>query len=222
MNESALWGQLPEPLTGKRTHADHGEDVILKVLFDTLRVDKPSYLDVGAFDPFHINNTVLLYDTGSRGVNVEANPRLMEAFYTHRPEDLNINCIVGPERQPHRSLYIPENPGLSSLHRELVDEPFEVITVPTWTIPDILVGHTNGKWPDLLSIDIEGEDFAVLDQCLPSEGDRPTVVCVEFLRCTEDYSQQWRGFMPSRRYALFCRTRSNMIWVRAEDRDRLL
>jgi FkbM family methyltransferase len=209
--------KLPETLNGKQTHADHGEDVILKVLFDTLGVEKPSYLDVGAFDPFHISNTVLLYDTGSSGINVEANPQLIDAFYKHRPRDINLNCAIGPERQPSRLLYVSENPGLSSFHRELVEELVETIEVPTWTIRDILDGHAGGRWPDLLTIDIEGEDLAVLDQCLPAQGFRPTVVVVESLRCTEDYSEQWREFMPKRRYALFCRTRSNMIWVREED-----
>src|SRR5437660_139546 len=133
--------KLPETLNGRQTHADHGEDIILKVLFDTLRVDKPSYLDVGAFDPFHISNTALLYATGSRGINVEANPKLMEAFRQHRPEDKNVNCAIGPKRHPGRTLYIPENPGLSSLCRELVDDPVETIDVPTWNMRDIINGR---------------------------------------------------------------------------------
>ena len=87
---------------------------------------------------------------------------------------------------------------------------------------NVLIGHADGKWPDLLTIDIEGEDLAVLDACLPADGQRPTAVCVESLRCTEDYSEQWRKFMPTRRYVLFCRTRSNMLWVRKEDHERLL
>ena len=213
---------LAETLNGRQTRADHGEDVILKVLFDALDVAKPSYLDVGAYDPFHISNTVLLYDTGSRGINVDANPKLMDAFRKHRPEDVNLNCAVGPRRLPSRRLYVHENPGLSSLVRELVDNPVETLDVPTWTVSDILIGHREGKWTDLLTIDIEGEDLAVLESCLPADGDRPSVVVVESLRCTEDYSAQWREFMPTRRYVLFCRTRSNMIYVREEDHERLL
>jgi FkbM family methyltransferase len=213
---------LPETLNGKPTLADHGEDIILKVLFDTLEVATPTYLDVGAFDPFHISNTALLYATGSRGINIEANAQLMPAFHEHRPEDLNLNCAIGPERLAERRFYLSKNPGLSSFHKELVDEPDGFVDVPTWTIGDVLDGHADGKWPDLLTIDIEGEDFAVLKQCLPARGRRPTAVCVESLRCTQDYSAQWRGFMPTRRYALFCRTRSNMIWVREEDLERLL
>lgn len=210
-----------DTLNGHRTTADHGEDVILKVLFDTLGILKPSYLDVGAFDPFHISNTALLYATGSRGINVEANAELLEMFRKYRPEDVNLNCAVGPERVASRTLYVSENPGLSSLRKDLVDDLIETLEVPTWTIQDILDGHADGKWPDLLTIDIEGEDLAVLEQALPYAGPGPIVVCVEWLRCTHDSSKEWREFMPARNYTLFVRTRSNMIWVRQEDAWRL-
>ena len=127
---------FPSPLTGTVTHGDHAEDVILKVMFDVLGIERPSYIDIGAFDPFHMSNTVLLYDTGSRGINVDANPKLMGAFRKHRPEDVNLNCAVGPQRLPSRRLYVHENPGLSSLVPELVDFPVETLDVPTWTIPE--------------------------------------------------------------------------------------
>lgn len=207
---------LPPPLTGATTHADHGEDIILRVMFDTLGMPRPFYVDIGAFDPYHINNTAALYASGARGINVEPNPKLMGAFDKHRPHDLNLNCAVGPKRQATRTLYIDDNPGLSSFHRELVENLVEEIQVPTWTIPDILIGHHDGKWPDLLCIDIEGEDIAVLESCLPSAGDRPIVVCVEHLRLTQDSSVQWRNLMTERAYWLFLRTRSNMIWVTDE------
>ena len=207
------FADLPAPLTGFRTYADHGEDVILTVMFDMLGIANPSYLDIGAHDPNHINNTALLYKRGGRGINIEANPELMHAFHKHRPEDLNLCCAVGPERQDKRILYVSKNPGLSSFHRELVDEFDYELPVKTWTVSDILLGHRKGKWPDLLTIDIEGEDVAVIEQCLPKEGDRPAVVCVEFLRLTDNNSAEWRELMPSRDYRLFLRTRSNMLWV---------
>jgi FkbM family methyltransferase len=210
------WSGLPPPLTGATTHADHGEDIILKVMFDVLGMPRPRYLDVGAFDPYHINNTAALYASGARGINVEANPKLMGAFAKFRPEDLNLNCAVGPERAESRRLYIDDNPGLSSFHESHILEPKGFIDVPVWTIPDILQGHCDGAWPDLLSIDIEGEDIAVIESCLPASGDRPPVVCVEYLRLTQDYSDQWRELMIPLGYYLFFRTRSNMIWVTAE------
>ena len=144
------WAHLPPPLTGVITHADHGEDIVLRIMFDRLGIPKPTYLDVGAFDPYHINNTATLYASGARGINIEPNPKLMETFKKLRPHDLNIECAVGPERMGKPPLHLTENPGL-----------------------------------------------------------------------TQDYSREWLKLMPSRRYTLFFRTRSNMIWVRNETIDRL-
>jgi FkbM family methyltransferase len=216
------WAGLPPPLTGTVTHADHGEDVILRVMFDVMGMPKPSYLDVGAFDPWHINNTALLYASGARGINIEPNPKLIGAFNKHRPEDLNLCCAVGTQRMASRTLHLGDNPGLSSFNRELsgVDYVGE-IEVPVWTIPDILIGHRDGFWPDLLTIDIEGEDVSVLSHCLPANGDRPSVVVVESLRLTDDYSGEWLKLMPQRNYSLYFRTRSNMIWVTPETATQL-
>jgi hypothetical protein len=112
--------------------------------------------------------------------------------------------------------------ALSSFHRDLVDDLDYETGVQTWTLPDIVNGPLKGKWPDLLTIDIEGEDIAVIESCLPASGDRPTVVCVEHMRMTTDYSKEWRQLMPSRGYHLHFRTHSNMIWVKDEAREALL
>lgn len=213
---------MPLPITGATTHADHGEDVIIKVMFDVLGMERPSWIDIGAHYPFHINNTAALYAGGGRGINVEANPALIKAFHTDRKHDVNLCCAIGPERQASRPFYLSENDGLSSLRAELVDDLDKVIDVETWTVPDILSAHHNGAWPDLLTIDIEGEDLAVIESCLPSEGDRPTLVCVEYMRGADNTSSAWRMLMPTRNYSLAFRTRSNMIWVKNEVREALL
>lgn len=212
---------MPAPLAGMVSHADHGEDLIIKVAFDLLGVEKPSYLDLGAFDPISISNTALLYWTGSRGINIEANPDRMERFNKLRPEDMNLNCAVGVQRLPPRPFYVSKNPGLSSFKRELVEDLHKEIEIDTWSIHDIISGHHGGTWPHLVSIDIEGDDVEVIGSCLPSHGDRPTIVVVEHMRLIQDWSDEWRALMPTRNYTLFMRTRSNMIWAANEAAERL-
>ena len=46
---------------------------------------------MGAHHPERISNTKLFYDSGSRGINVEANPELHKIFLEERPEDINLN-----------------------------------------------------------------------------------------------------------------------------------
>ena len=181
-----------------------------------LGIENPTYLDLGANHPHHSSNTALLYAKGSRGINVEANPALIAHFRKVRPEDVNLNCAVATKRADDLPFHVSTMSSLSSLHADLVDEIEETIMVPTWTVRDILDGHSHGKWPHFLNIDIEGEDLAVIEQCLPSEGDRPLVVCVEYMRIVNDSSDQWRVLMAERGYWLFFRTRSNMIWVTKE------
>ena len=79
---------LGDQLYGSRTYAQHGDDLAILNIFDMIGITRPSYLDIGAHDPFKISNTALLYLRGSRGINVEANPRLIEAFRVQRPDDV--------------------------------------------------------------------------------------------------------------------------------------
>ena len=67
-------------------------------LFRLMGIERPGYLDLGAHHPYVISNTALLYERGSRGVNVEANPALVVAFREVRPDDVTVNVGVGPEQ----------------------------------------------------------------------------------------------------------------------------
>ncbi len=71
----------PDQRFGGVTHAQHGDDIIIRAVFDNLGIDNPSYLDIGAHHPTNISNTKLFYDAGSRGINVEANPNLFFTVY---------------------------------------------------------------------------------------------------------------------------------------------
>lgn len=65
----------PVPLRAKQWHqssfSQAGEDRIVTFVFGTLRVSRPSYLDIGAYHPYHLSNTALLHLGGSRGINIE-------------------------------------------------------------------------------------------------------------------------------------------------------
>ena len=53
------------------------------------------YVDVGANNPDHSNNTRLFYERGWRGVNIEPNIDGFNQFVAKRPDDVNINEAVG-------------------------------------------------------------------------------------------------------------------------------
>ena len=81
---------------GRRSFAQQGEDLILyNLLWHDLKIERPSYLDIGAGDPVLSNNTYALYLTGSRGVLVEPNPTLVRKLKAVRPGDVVVGCGVG-------------------------------------------------------------------------------------------------------------------------------
>ncbi len=80
-------------------------------------LNKPSYLDIGAFYPCYLNNTALFSKEGSRGINIEANPQLIQKFWSERTEDININVGVGTQ-QSSMPFFIFEDPTLSTFPKQ--------------------------------------------------------------------------------------------------------
>ena len=44
-------------LKAKATYSQSGEDIIIQYLFDSLKIDKPTYLEIGTNQPLVCNNT---------------------------------------------------------------------------------------------------------------------------------------------------------------------
>jgi FkbM family methyltransferase len=75
------------------SYSSLNEDNILDWL--TGYKEKGVYIDIGAYNPDHINNTKLFYQRGWRGINIEPNEEGFKKFLEKRPEDVNLNCAVG-------------------------------------------------------------------------------------------------------------------------------
>jgi FkbM family methyltransferase len=185
-----------------------------------MRIAKPSYLDVGAHHPFELSNTALLYQRGSRGINIEANPDLIAAFRQHRPEDQNICAGVGPRPGAMTFYRINQTSGCNSFVRAAVEDHGigDAVELPVVTLASIVADYAAGCWPDLLSIDIEGLDLPVLYSADFREGG-PKVICIEAVSGAGDISSELREMMPPRGYFLHSWCGSNMLFVRAELKD---
>lgn len=141
-----------------------GEDF----LFDELLPATGRYVDVGAHHPDRYSVTRKLYDKGWHGVNVDAAPDFLPVFTQRRPRDLNVRALVGSPRTA--TFWRFEESTLSTLDpdraRQLVDLGWtlagqeEIEVVPLTGILE-RVGFTGTI--DLLSIDVEGEDLAVIE-----------------------------------------------------------
>jgi FkbM family methyltransferase len=221
----ANFGGSPDQGFGHLTYSQFGEDLMVANVFALLEISQPTYLDVGANHPIAGSNTALFYARGNRGVIVEANPHLMPIWREIRPSDLALNLGVAPERGELPFLFIDDFSGRNTFHQEYADaltrqdQRFNVQStkmIQTVPINDIVAEHLDGRWPDFLTLDIEGMDYAVLESAR-FDGSGPKVICVEVRNgAGDDISEPFLKLLPEKGYTSVFRTWSNLIAVRQD------
>ena len=157
------------------------------VLHELLKIDAPTYMDVGAAYPVRGNNTYLLYTTGARGVLVEPNPVHAAELRRHRPGDTVVQAGIGVADALEADYYeIKGNSMLNTFSSEQVarlqrgqpDSVVErVVKMPLLNINRVIAEHL-GRAPDLLSTDVEGMDEAIV-RALDLSRFRPGAICAE-------------------------------------------
>lgn len=212
----------PDQRFGATTYAQGGEDLIILNIFARLGIARPTWLDIGAHHPWRISNTALLYARGCRGVNVEANPHLFEAFLRERPEDVNLNLgasdVEGSmvfhmiDRQSGRNtLDAAEAERFVAAHAQFAIT--ERVEIPVTTAACIVERHCRGRFPDLLSLDVEGHELAVLrgvDWSRPG----PVLICAE--ANDADAETGLLGFLAARGYRRILVAGENSFLLRAD------
>ena len=169
----------------KRSFSQCGEDLILRHIFNSLKVAQPTYVDVGAHHPFRLNNTALFHLAGSRGINIEPNPELFALFQQERPLDTNLNAGIS-DTEGESTFYMIDPPVFGTFSREVADDFVtkhgfhlkNTVTVPCTTITNVLQKYFNGSCPDFISIDAEGVDEIIIDSII-SNNLPFTAICVE-------------------------------------------
>lgn len=223
----------PEDEYYRVSFSQEGEDLILLSLFD----GQPSgfYVDVGAHHPRKYSNTLALYSRGWSGINIDAMPGSMQPFRETRARDINLELAIADERRV-LTFYEFNEPALNGFDPDLArrraglvpaGQPpgaaFRIIAerqIPTVTLTDVLAEHLPaGREIDLLNVDVEGLDLAVL-----ASNDwtryRPTVILAEDPDVTSldalDGSRVAR-FLRDRGYVPISKTRLTLFFAR-EDR----
>jgi FkbM family methyltransferase len=202
--------------------AQQGEDLILQNISRYLEIRKPTYIDIGAFDPIVSNNTFALYLSGSRGVLVEPNPTYYEHLKEIRDEDVTLNIGIGITDQKEAPYYvIREYSQLNTFSEEQVerykkmygpDAVEKVVPMPLVSINSILEEYLPSG-PNLFSIDVEGLDLAILNT-LDFDRFRPEVFCIETLVMgSKRVNVELVDFMLERGYSTRGGTFVNTIFV---------
>jgi len=205
----------PHQWYGGRTYAQHGDDLAILNIFGCLRIEKPSYLDIGAHHPFELSNTALLYSRGSRGINVEANAELIPNFLKLRPEDINVcAAVVGTPRPASVWLNrVTKTSGINSLLP--VESKMDAVEVTATTAQEIVDKFAKGIWPDLLSLDAEGVDVDIL-RTVQFKEQGPKVLCVEAVSRSGNVSGELRGLLNDKGYSVHSWCGGNMLFVKTD------
>jgi FkbM family methyltransferase len=215
---------------GRLSYAQSGEDLIVDFIFRAMRVDRPTYLDIGAHHPTHFSNTYFFYINGSSGVTVEPDPTLYSQLRQKRPRDIHLNFGVGETTSPSLPFYVMSTKTLNSFSKEEAERYLstgmhrieKVIDVPVVAIGEILNLHFFDKSPDFISVDVEGLDLQIV-RAINFSKYRPPVVCVETLTFSENREERKVSevidYMCDHGYFVYADTYINSIFV---DREKWL
>ena len=208
----------------RQSFSQSGEDMIIDFALKAMRIENPSYLDIGANDPFIFNNTFYFYSKGCRGVAVEPDPMLHVLLKKRRPKDTNLNIGVSGGRRETLPFYIMSNPTLNSFSKNEAIRYSQsgfykicnVIEVQLIPISEIFTNYFDDKSPDILSIDVEGMDFEII-KSIDFKKYRPLIICVETLTFSETREikkiSEIGEYLIANGYFIYADTHINSIFI---------
>lgn len=210
----------------RKSFSQCGEDLIVKHIFDALGIISPTYIDIGAHHPYKHSNTALFYVSGSRGVNVEPDPDLFARFPQERPGDVNLNVGIA-DKTGELEFFVMKNRTLNTFSREKAQEyaneqGVPIVAekkIPVVTLKSLTDQYKPGQFWDLMSIDVEGYEMAIL-QSHDWSGPSPKVIVCE----TISFSTKGKGvkdqrlldFLIDQGYFVYADTHVNSIFVKKE------
>jgi FkbM family methyltransferase len=206
----------------KKCYSQNGEDIIARRYFDFHGPLKGVYVDIGCFHPKHDSNTYLLYKSGWRGINVDADEYKIEVFKVARPRDINLCVAVSAQRGSAEFFFQPDSVygSMGGLDEDAVrSEAAEVgrrierRVVQTMPLNDILEENSIEK-VDFLSIDVEGHEAAVLENFNFSKYPIPLLAVEIQGEFDQVLSSPIHKHLCSNGYMAFARTVPTMFYVR--------
>jgi FkbM family methyltransferase len=148
------------------SYAGNLEDVMINRAFPQ---KTGFFIDIGANDPVGASNTWALYERGWSGITIEPLPGACANFAAKRPRDICLNVAVG-ETDGETSFFAFGHGGghstcdrarAETLARELGQDMSE-IKVPVRSLGSIFAEYAKGRDVDVISIDAEGAEAAIL------------------------------------------------------------
>ena len=164
--------------------SQYGEVELLLKLISKEVFASPTIVDVGAAGVDISNSIDLIATMGWRGLLIEANPHHAELLATEIAElNADVVCCAVAATEGEATFYLGRNHHLSSLNQELAESWGDTqgeITVTKRRLHKILDEHNIPQNFAVLSLDIEGVDFEVLNDLINSSLYRPDWIIIEW------------------------------------------
>jgi len=161
----------PSILFSSKSYSQHGEDMLLKSYFPNFKNYKGFYIDIGAHHPYRFSNTAFFYNNGWRGINIEPDPNLINAFKRVRKRDITLQFGVS-DTESILPFYKFSEPALNSFDRELSElrdntkNKYKIVSetkIQVYPLAKILEKYLpENQHIDFMNIDVEGLDLNVL------------------------------------------------------------
>lgn len=206
----------------RNTFSQAGEDAVIDNILWQIGLLKPTYLELGVCHPWNGNNTYKYYLRGARGVLVEADESQIAFIKKARPKDRILNIGVSFTGEKEADFFIFNEKSINTFDKEEAairvqngNKIIKTSKVRLKTINEIIAENFQQR-PDILSIDIEGLDFAVLSQLNYDLYPIP-IICAENCTYSENHIKQKDNkieeLLLSKGYFLYADTYINGIFV---------
>jgi FkbM family methyltransferase len=203
------------------SYAGNLEDVVLNRVFPQA---KGFFVDIGANDPVGASNTWALYERGWSGITIEPLPGACAKFMAKRPRDICLNVAVGGTDGETSFFMFGDGAGHSTcdraraeeLQRELGQQMTE-IKVPVRTLGGIFAEYAKGRDIDVVSIDAEGAEAAIL-RGAQLDKFRPKLIIIEAMAAflQVDVSEEASRILEQNGYLLGYEDGLNKFFVAKE------
>jgi FkbM family methyltransferase len=175
---TAFYRAFISPVKSKTSYSQCGEDMVLNYLL----LDKKKsgfYVDIGCHNPRRGSNTYNFYKKGWHGLLVDLDPEKIYACRMIRRRDKALVAAVSDKNEPV-TVYAPDHFSvLATIDPNSKRDGFkELRTVVSRTLTEILDEINAPNLFELLCIDAEGVDFAVL-RGLDFQRYKPEFICIE-------------------------------------------
>jgi FkbM family methyltransferase len=177
------------------------EDLVVKEYFK--EKNKGFYVDVGCYHPLQRSNTMLLYQKGWRGINIDISDFSIKLFNFLRPDDFNLNLAVSDKEGEIDMFFQKKLSQLSTIKEKNAKNAFQgnilnkkILSKRLTSILD--ESKYKDQKIDFLNIDVEGADFEVL-QSLNLNKYSPELICIEVIEKNLENSDVF-NFLYKNRY----------------------